>query len=172
MRRAAGAVRRCKLKAWPFPGRVALRERASGATERGRHCMCSITGRYLGTARVARRSWQYRCARAAGIRRVRCRCVPDPACAISRVMPHSTGMDLREADQSRCAVDALSDDQRQCALLDRDGAGGRRLGAGGGIGAVRRKRYPRTQPRREIPGHARGRLSRLPVVAHRDRASC
>ena len=29
------------------------------------------------------------------------------------------------------------------------------------------ERYSRAQPRREISGHARGRLSRLPVVAHR-----
>ena len=57
--------------------------------------------------------------------------------------------------------------ERQRPLLDRDRAGGRGVGAGRGTRAIRRRRHPRAQPRREIPRHARGGLSRLPVVAHR-----
>ncbi len=58
--------------------------------------------------------------------------------------------------------------ERQRALLDCDRAGRRGVGARRGTRGVRRRRHPRAQPRRQIPRHARGRVPRVPVVAHRD----
>ena len=62
------ALSALKIKAWPFPGRIALRERATGAFRRmGRaaaNCMCSIIG-CIWDPRAAKRNSQCLSARPA-----------------------------------------------------------------------------------------------------------
>ena len=50
------ALSSLKLKSWPFPGRIALRERATGAETRGTSCTCSIIGP-ISARRAPRRNW-------------------------------------------------------------------------------------------------------------------
>src|SRR5580704_4284513 len=83
--------------------------------------------------------------------------------AISRIIPTSTGMTFAPTKLPPCI-----EHERQCPLLGRDRARGRRFGVGRRTGTVRRRTYSRAQPRCEISRHARGGLSGMPVVAHGD----
>jgi hypothetical protein len=151
------ALSSLKFKAWPFPGA----SRCERGPDGGEYHVLDHWA-YLGTAR---RGGAGRARRARGRRRA-----PSMStsiafwCAISRNTPKLDWQDLR----ARRSPAPMCARERQRALLDRDGAGGRGLGAGRGTGAVRRRRHSRAQPRREVSGHARGGLPRLPVVAHRD----
>ena len=119
------ALSSLKLKAWPFPGRVALRERdAMGGVDL--HVLDHWT--YLGSARCEEELQRSPTRSAA----------PPPSmrtctgswCATSRTIRSSNGTISRRALARWDSTRLMSPDaRRQCALLDRDGAGRRRLGA-------------------------------------------
>ena len=136
------ALSSLKFKAWPFPGPCGAHRARSPWARSIR--MCWITGR-ISAPRVARRSWPR--SRAAPLH-----CAFDPtglpdsgALPCESYEARMAGSRSRLASrQRRCALTAAR--ERQRPLLDRDGAGGRLVGARRGARGVRRRRHPRAQP--------------------------
>ncbi len=134
-------------QSWPFPGRIALRERASGAFladgTRGGEFACARSTGCIWDRRAARRN-----SRAwARVRhaRIRCRCVQDPACAISRIIRSSNGMTCAPPTPQRRALTARVNDNVRYWMATAPVGAASVLAEE--LAAVRRRGHSRAQPR-------------------------